>query len=95
MAEAIQFTEEEVQSINQLRQEVANVFSQLGQLAIERERRLKELDDLKDQFLARHQELQQREQNIFKSLNEKYGDGNYDPETNTFTPTPKEEVTQE
>lgn len=95
MAEAIQFTEEEVQSINQLRQEVANVFSQLGQLSIERERRLKELNDLQEQLVGRHAELQQREQNIFKSLNEKYGDGNYDPETNTFTPTPKEEDTQE
>jgi predicted transcriptional regulator len=95
MAEAIQFTEQEVQSINQLRQEVANVFSQLGQLAIERERRLKELDDLQEQMIGRHRELQEREQNIFKSLNEKYGDGNYDPETNTFIPTPKEEDTQE
>jgi len=95
MAEAIQFTEEEVQSINQLRQDVANVFTQLGQLSIERNRRLDELDDLEDQLIAKHKELQTQEQELFKGLNEKYGDGNYDPQTNTFTPTPKEEVVQE
>lgn len=94
MAETIQFTEEEVQSINQLRQDVANVFTQLGQLTIEKNRRLDELDDLEEGLIEKHQELQKKEQEIFKGLNEKYGDGNYDPITNTFTPTPKEEVTQ-
>jgi predicted transcriptional regulator len=94
MAETIQFTQEEVQSINQLRQEVANVFTQLGQLTIERNRRLDELDDLEEQLLEKHKELQKQEQELFKGLNEKYGDGNYDPTTNTFTPTPKEEVAQ-
>ena len=92
MAETIQFTEEEVQSINQLRQDVANVFTQLGQLSIERNRRLDELDDLEEQLIEKHKELQQQEQDLFKGLNEKYGDGNYDPTTNTFTPIPKEEV---
>jgi predicted transcriptional regulator len=95
MAETIQFTEEEVQSINQLRQDVANVFTQLGQISIERNRRLDELDDLEEGLVQKHQELQKKEQEIFKGLNEKYGDGNYDPTTNTFTPTPKEEVVQE
>lgn len=95
MAEAIQFTEEEVGQINQLRQDVANVFTQLGQLSIERNRRLDELDDLEEKLIERHSELQKQEQDLFKGLNEKYGDGNYDPATNTFTPTPKEEVSQE
>jgi predicted transcriptional regulator len=95
MAETIQFTQEEVGQINQLRQDVANVFTQLGQLTIERNRRLDELDDLEEQLLEKHKELQKQEQELFKGLNEKYGDGNYDPTTNTFTPTPKEEVTQE
>ena len=94
MAETVQFTQEEVQSINQLRQDVANVFTQLGQLTIEKERRINELDSIQQQLLQKHQELQQQEQEIFKALNEKYGDGNYDPATNTFTPAPKEEVTQ-
>jgi predicted transcriptional regulator len=95
MAETIQFTQEEVQSINQLRQEVSNVFTQLGQISIERNRRLDELDELEEQLIEKHKQLQQQEQEIFKGLNEKYGDGNYDPSTNVFTPTPKEDLTQE
>jgi hypothetical protein len=33
---------------------------------------------------------------MFKGLNEKYGDGNYDPNTNVFTPSEqKEEVLEQ
>jgi len=92
MAEAIKFTEEEVTSINGLRQEVANVFTQLGQVAIEKKRRISEIEGVENQLLQKHAELQTQEQELFKSLNEKYGDGNYDPTTGEFTPTPKEET---
>jgi len=95
MANTIQFTEEEVSQINQLRQDVSNVFTQLGQLQIEKERRISELDGFKEQLLNKHKELQQTEEELFKGLNEKYGDGNYDPATNTFTPTEKSEKSEE
>ena len=36
MAEPIKFTEEEVSQINQLRQDVADVFTKLGQIQIEK-----------------------------------------------------------
>lgn len=85
MAKTIQFTEEEVSKINQLRADVSNVFTQLGQLEIEKERRVQELDSIKKQLLTKHSELQIVEEELFKGLNEKYGDGNYDPSTNTFT----------
>lgn len=94
MAETIQFTEEEVQSINELRQNVNSVFTQLGQLSIERNRRLDELDELEEQLIQKHTELQKTEQDLFKNLNEKYGDGNYDPTTNIFTPISKEETSE-
>ena len=87
MADTIKFTEEEVNSINQLRLEVANVFTQLGQISIEKKRRMNELESVEAQLLQKHSELQQQEQEIFKGLNEKYGDGNYDPQTGEFTPT--------
>ena len=90
MAEQIQFTEEEVTKISELRQDVSEVFTQLGQLSIEKERRLKEIDDLIAQGIKKHQDLQKVESELFQSLNEKYGDGNYDPSTNVFTPTPTE-----
>jgi len=91
MAETIKFTEEEVSSINQLRQDVANVFTQLGQVAIERNRRITELEGIESQLFQKHSELQQQEQELFKGLNEKYGDGNFDPATGEFTPTLKDQ----
>lgn len=95
MKEPIKFTEEEVGQINQLRQEVTQVFIQLGQLTLERKKRLEELDNFESQLQQAHQSLVEKEQEIFKSLNEKYGDGNYDPNTGIFTPLQDEnQVTQ-
>lgn len=93
MAEAIKFTDEEINSINQLRQEVANIFTQLGQVSIEKKRRIDEIEGIESQLLQKHSELTTQEQELFKDLNEKYGDGNFDPQTGTFTPAPKDEVT--
>jgi hypothetical protein len=91
MAKEIKFTEEEVLQITKLRQDVSAVFTQLGQLSIERTRRIEELDELEAQLVAQHKQLQESEQTLFKGLNDKYGDGNYNPDTNTFTPASTEE----
>ena len=95
MAETIKFTEEEVSSINQLRQDVGNIFTQLGQLQIEKRRRVEEVENLENQVIQQHQELVKKEQESFKGLNEKYGDGNYDPNTGEFVPAQTEETTSE
>ena len=93
MANEIKFTEEEVSQINQLRTDVAGVFTQLGQVQIEKQRRLSEIDNMEKELIEKHSNLVKLEQDIFKGLNEKYGDGNYDPNTNTFIPQEKEENT--
>lgn len=82
----IKFTEEEIKSINDLRIEVSGVFAQLGQLSIERVKRLKELDANLDFLMSKHAELEDVEKTLFKELNDKYGDGNYNPDTGEFTP---------
>lgn len=84
--EEIKFTDQEVATINQLRQDVGNIFTRLGQLSIERQRRIEEVDNMISELYGQHSTLQQKEQEFFKELNEKYGDGNYNPETNVFTP---------
>ena len=84
--EPIKFTDNEVKKINELRIEVSQTFVQLGQYSIERKKRLQELDDAIDKLVKRHAELVDIEQELFKELNDKYGDGNYDPETGIFTP---------
>jgi hypothetical protein len=84
--EQIKFTQEEVEQINQLRDDVSLIFVQMGQVALERKKRLEELEEIESQLLKQHQDLVEKEQELFKSLNEKYGDGNYDPTTGIFTP---------
>jgi phage host-nuclease inhibitor protein Gam len=95
MTKEIKFTEEEVQQINKLRQDVSAIFTQLGQLSIEKKRRIDELTEIEEQLLVQHKQLQEQEQTLFKGLNEKYGDGNYNPETNTFVPANLEEKDSE
>ena len=91
MAEAIKFTEEEVSQLNQLRQDVTETFTKLGQLQIEKKRRIEEVTKVEDELLQKHSNLVQQEQEIFKGLNDKYGDGNYDPTSNTFIPSETKE----
>lgn len=86
MAEPIKFTEEEINQINQLREDVTLIFTQLGQLAVERKLRLDELEVIETELFKKQTDLVQIEQELFKTLNEKYGDGNYDPTTGLFTP---------
>ncbi len=96
MAKAIKFTKEETEQVAELRRDVANLFTQLGQLQIEKKRRIEEIEVVEQDLHNQHSALVEKEQNMFKGLNEKYGDGNYDPNTNVFTPAEqKEEVLEQ
>lgn len=86
MAKTVQFTKEEIKQIDDLRVDVSNIFTQLGQIVVEKKRRLKELEENESKLLLRQEELVVTEQSLFRTLNDKYGDGNYDPETGIFTP---------
>jgi hypothetical protein len=86
MAEKIKFTEDEVKQINELRIEVGAVFTELGQIHIERKRRLSDLEQRELELTKQHSELVIKEETLFKGLNEKYGDGDYNPTTGEFTP---------
>ena len=95
MAEQIKFTEEEIQKINQLRQDVSNVFYQLGQISIEKKKLIDEVTENEKELFQKHTELIEFEQTLFKELNQKYGDGDYDPITGVFTPKPIENNVEE
>jgi len=90
----IRFSEVEIQRINDLRIAVSGVFTQLGQVSIEKLRLATEygkatndIETNKESLLKKHAELVETEQTLYKELNEKYGNGNFDPETGIFTPT--------
>lgn len=90
MSKEIKFTKDEVKQINDLRLEVSGIFTQLGQISLERSKRLAELQEVETKLSTRHAELVTIEGDLFKVLNEKYGNGNYDPESGVFTPTEQE-----
>jgi len=92
MADTIKFTDEELGNINQLRQQIGQTFAQIGQLHLEKKRRIEEIDSQLLVSEGNYRQLVEQESQLFTQLNEKYGDGNFDPETGIFTPTPQEQV---
>ena len=94
MAKKIKFTKDEVIEIDNLKQEVASIFTRLGQLSVEKKRRIDEVEKVESDLLNQHQELVEKEKQIFAGLNEKHGDGNYDPSSNTFVPVSENKETK-
>lgn len=90
MAEDIKFTEDEMTSLKQLQEDYTTKQEQLGQISVQRILLNQQIDSLeqKQQELEKeYVDVQQREQGLVKTLNEKYGQGQLDPNTGVFTPT--------
>ena len=89
----IKFTDEELKSLNDLNQGYQTKQSQFGQLKVQRlllGQQIEALDETEIRLETEYSELQKSEQNLVKSLNEKYGPGQLDPKTGIFTPTAQE-----
>ena len=89
MENTTKFSEEEMKSIQLIQQEYQNKVMQLGQVELEkiilkqREESLAQADaNVKDEFTK----LQDKEKELVKTLNEKYGPGTLNPQTGEFTP---------
>ena len=84
--DVIKFTESEVTSIDEIRNNVSQIFVQIGQIQVEKRRRLEELDKSETKLYDELKEINESEESLFKELNTKYGDGQYNPKTGEFTP---------
>ena len=87
----ITFSEEELQSLRNLQADYSEKSAQFGQLKIQKllvQQQLDSLETSEVQMESDYSALQAKEQEIVKSLNEKYGPGNLDPTTGVFTPAP-------
>ena len=85
----IKFTQQEIDSLQELRQLYANVELSLGKLEIARmqsEQKLEQLVNEKFRLEADYTQIQQNESQLVSELTEKYGVGNLDINTGTFTP---------
>lgn len=90
MAEDIKFTEDEMTSLKQLQEDYTTKQEQLGQISVQRillNQQIDSLEQRQEQLEKEYVEVQQREQGLVKTLNDKYGQGQLDPNTGVFTPT--------
>jgi len=76
------FTEEEVNSLQEIQKEMDQIIIRFGQIAINREALDSQEVILKEQLT----QLKVKEQNLAKTLSDKYGKGTFDLETNEFKP---------
>ena len=85
----IKFTEEELQSLKQIQQDYLECQTAFGQVAIQKIALQQQIDALaksEDDYAKKYQETQEKEREVAKALNDKYGSGNLDPQTGVFTP---------
>jgi uncharacterized coiled-coil DUF342 family protein len=75
-------SEEELQQINELRTDFANVFANIGSV----QSRIKELEEENEINYASLKEIQQREADLFEKLKTSYGEGSVDLITGEFKP---------
>ena len=87
----IKFTDEELQSIQNLSNKSNNITYRFGQLKVAKinlEKQLEQLEEedfkLQEEFIA----LRKEEQDTLNGITEKYGPGTLDPQSGIYTPTP-------
>ena len=98
MANEIKFSDEELQSLNELSQGYQNIQSAFGQMKVQHilaEQQLGALEEAEVQMESDYSDLQQKERDIVAKLNEKYGPGSLDPQSGVFTPAPQAEEAEE
>lgn len=89
MENEIKFTEDELRNIKAIQDDSYTLVSEFGQLEIERfvtNRKLQELDQMREKLEAQFFSVQERERVLVQSLNEKYGSGTVDIESGVFIP---------
>ena len=85
----IKFTKEEMNSLSDLRNSFAQLELSLGKVEIARmqsEQRMEQLVNEKLRLETQLNDIQNNEKILVRSLNEKYGAGNLNPDTGVFTP---------
>lgn len=84
------FDQTDIEQVKELQGSYATTTAQIGQVEVELhllEKRLRQIQDMRVNLFNTYEELQSREQELVKSLNEKYGDGVLDLDSGTFIPS--------
>lgn len=84
------FDQTDIESVKELQGKYATTTAQIGQIEVELhllEKRLRQIQEMRSNLFSTYEELQTAEQDLVKSLNEKYGDGVLDLDSGTFIPS--------
>ena len=85
----VKFTKKEIDSLQQLRSNYANIELSLGKLEVSRMQTEQQLDNIENEKLrleTQYVQTQTNESKLVSELTEKYGVGNLDINTGKFTP---------
>lgn len=83
--QAVNFSEEETREISEVSKDFENIKAAFGNLSFQKLAVERVEEDLKSKFRL----LEKKEESFFNKIIKKYGEGVYDPKTNTFTPNKK------
>jgi len=86
----VKFSEDELQSLQNLQTGYQEKQTMLGQLAVQRIVLSQQMDGLEVRQVELESEygnVQEEERELVQKLNDKYGPGTLDPQTGVFTPT--------
>ena len=89
MSENKKFTQDELAKIVELREQNAQKITEFGQVELEillTNQRLDSLQDAKSDLQKTYVELQEKENELVKELNDKYGAGTVDLQSGEFIP---------
>ena len=85
----ITFTDEEVNTLKQISANYVNLQQVFGQIEVQMlllQNQMEDLEVSKEKTTQEYKDNQENEKKWMAELEKKYGEGNYDPKTNTFTP---------
>lgn len=93
----VKFTDEELKSLKDIQDSYQNIQMRMGNLKmqqIQHDKMQDQLENLEESLLDELSTLQDTEQQLAQSFNEKYGQGQLDPKTGIFTPAPEQPKTE-
>ena len=93
--EAVKFSEEELQSLQELQNTYAGISTQFGQLKVSKmnlRRQLDSLEQSEDALENAWEDNRKKESELVQSLTEKYGPGSLNPQTGEYTPVSVQET---
>ena len=91
----VKFTDEELQSLQELQNTYAGISTQFGQLKVSKmnlERQLDSLEQSEETLEKAWEDNRQKESELVQSLTEKYGPGQLNPQTGEYTPVSVQET---